>query len=241
MPKLAKINNTINDVTVPVTMRVIIVLFLLVCCLMKSVLAQGDLVVLPERGLFAGYSNAIKLVKLPDTCPQPELVGIFQNDWWLYQNAGGPRPVLLELKHEYGAWHVRPEMGVVNLVARLGSRYDTLGLDVNPLPATIFLGNYSGQDPSINRRVVKEQRGLIAEVLNLNINLRCSIKAYELTIACEYGKQSYQVAGSRFSEEIVEAIQLIQPGDLIIFRQIRYQCPGADVVQYAPNMVFEVK
>jgi len=99
----------------------------------------------------------------------------------------------------------------------------------------------SGRDSSIAQRVVKAQRGLIAEVMNLDINLRCPMKAYELIIAGEYGKQSYQVTGSRFSEEIVEAIQEIEPGDLMIFRQIRYQCPGADAIQRAPDMVFEVK
>lgn len=89
--------------------------------------------------------------------------------------------------------------------------------------------------------MLKHQRGLRAEVENFDINMRCPVKSFDMTIAGEEGKRDFQVVGGRFNEDISKALQLVQRGDLIVFRKVYYQCPGAEEFQRAKNMVFEVK
>jgi hypothetical protein len=155
------------------------------------------------------------------------------------------KPVSLPLVEEYGQFRFRMRddlLGVIEIVINDGEIIDTLRHEAVPLPAVIKVGGRRERDDTIKQRVLKAQQGLYAEVENLDINARCPIISYEVTVAQEDGRKSATNSVGNFSEASRELIGTVEPGDLVLFRHIRYRCPGADSTgQRAPDMIFTVE
>lgn len=89
---------------------------------------------------------------------------------------------------------------------------------------------------------LKSQRGLIASIENYDISGSCSILEYQvLQINKNNLTRRVHNVGGQFQPATRGLINQAQSGDIFIFRNIKYKCPGYEKPKRLEDMILEVK
>jgi hypothetical protein len=202
--------------------------------------SYSDVLISPSYGqIFIGMENAIRIVAQQETPVSPDQVRAV---FYPYSTKGDSSEVQLEWK--YNAFHYVPkEAGRLGITVTTHSGSRTQYFYLKPIEAVGRLWKYDGQGHSVISAVeMKVQSGIIASVLNLGFDAQCKVEDFELIrVNAKGGAQKVSNIGARFVPQTLELTGKAQSGDLFIFRNIRYRCPGAVEPQYLPHMIFEIR
>lgn len=116
----------------------------------------------------------------------------------------------------------------INLIDTIKSEIYSIYETCKPLPVKVFLNNYHDQQfriDTIRKSRFDLQTGLIAMVLNMDINARCSVLSYDMTFIKNNLK--WEVNRSNPFEEAAKSIDFSKfTGSNILFSNILFKCPG---------------
>lgn len=88
----------------------------------------------------------------------------------------------------------------------------------------------------------RAQLGLIAQLDNVDMDLRCTIGGYDLYYTCK-GCDPIQLQGQggRFTGTVADVIRRAKPGDQYAFTNVKANCPGDVVARKINGLSFKIK
>jgi hypothetical protein len=197
-----------------------------------------DVIIQPSyEHVYIGIENKIRIVAKQEKPVSPDQVRAL-----FYSINGDSSEVQLEWK--YNAFHYVPKKaGRLGITVTTDSGSRTQYFYLKPIEAVGRLSKFDGQGHTVIPAVeMKVQSGIMASVLNLGFDAQCKVEDFELIRVNEKGgSQKVSNIGARFVPHTLELTGKAQSGDLFIFRNIRYRCPGAVEPQYLPHMIFEIR
>lgn len=102
-----------------------------------------------------------------------------------------------------------------------------------------YKANHNGK---INKGEFRAQLGIRAVIEGYDINARCATLHYDvIRIAKQDVIQREVNEGGKFDERSRKLISKAESGDLFIFRNIFYKCPGDDFEKRLGDMIFEIE
>lgn len=152
--------------------------------------------------------------------------------------------VPIEITERKGYFTIRPDsIGMVEIHIAVGDTTEIRTLRVKPMPAVGRLGRFCGNTgEKIDVGEFKAQMGLTANIEYGDICGSCQILGYQvLRVSSRNEVEKALNRGARFGQHTQAIIMKAEPGDVFIFREIRYKCPGAASPQRLEDMVFEVE
>ncbi|GAB4490778.1 MAG: hypothetical protein OHK0019_10090 [Saprospiraceae bacterium] len=90
----------------------------------------------------------------------------------------------------------------------------------------------------------KAQTGVVAQVTGYDIQAHCEMVGFD---AHFFSKKTGELwkghnTGARFVGAVLEKVHAVMPGDWVIFRSIKYQCPGMKEPMFSGDeLFFEIK
>lgn len=116
-------------------------------------------------------------------------------------------------------------------------------LNVKPITATPRIGLYtSNENKKIKWAELQAHSGLIANIECCDISGKCVIIDYEVFLIQSNSKVLKSTnKGERFSIETIEIFKNSNPNDMILFRNIKYKCPGTEDYQRMADMTLEIE
>lgn len=202
--------------------------------------SQLDVIIQPSyQHVYIGIENKISIVAQQEMPVSPDQVRAV---FYPYSTKGDSIEVSLEWK--YDAFHYVPkEAGRLGITVTTDSGSRTQFFYLKPIEAVGRLSKYDGQGHTVIPAVeMQAQSGIRASILNLGIDALCAIEDFELIrVNANGGSQKVSNIGARFVPHTLALTGKAQSGDLFIFRNIRYRCPGAVEPQYLPHMIFEIR
>jgi hypothetical protein len=197
-----------------------------------------DVIIQPSyEHVYIGIENKIRIVAKQEKPVSPDQVRAL-----FYSINGDSSEVQLEWK--YNAFHYVPKKaGRLGITVTTDSGSRTQYFYLKPIEAVGRLSKYDGQGHTVIPAVeMQAQSGIRASILNLGIDALCAIEDFELIrVNANGGSQKVSNIGARFVPHTLALTGKAQSGDLFIFRNIRYRCPGAVEPQYLPHMIFEIR
>ena len=139
---------------------------------------------------------------------------------------------------------IRPDtIGYIHLTINLQDDVETHRFSVEALEAEGRLGRHKGNNhKKVGLGEFKAQLGITAIITCCDINAMCKMLGYEMIRVSKDNKvQRCQNKGGKFQPKTQSIIANAQSGDLFIFRNIKYRCPGAPKIQFLDDMTFEIK
>lgn len=102
-----------------------------------------------------------------------------------------------------------------------------------------YKANHSGK---ISRGEFRAQMGIIAAVEGYDIYARCATLAFDIIRISSDDKVSRAAnTGARFIGEARALVSQAESGDVFVFRNIMYKCPGDDHEKRLDDMIFEIE
>ncbi len=103
--------------------------------------------------------------------------------------------------------------------------------DPVPMISSIPYGSHRYGD-KVNINNFKNSEGIIALLINFDIDGRCSVQSFEIIISPKKGEIFRKtVLGPVFSEEIKKRFQTLQVGDTVTFLEIKSRCSGDEIAR----------
>lgn len=187
--------------------------------------------------LMAKVDNPIRIVAQQD---QPVSIHQLQATLQVYNG----EKESLEIRRGSGYFIIRPDtIGMVEINIVIGDTLETKTLRVRPMVAVGRLGRFGANtDEKIKVGAFKAQTGLIANVECCGFDARCQVSGFQLIRISKQNQAKRAVnQGGRFEDHSRAIIRQAESGDIYVFRQIRYRCPGSEKPQRLDDMVFEVE
>lgn len=115
---------------------------------------------------------------------------------------------------------------------------------VKSLPVAIELGRYRGGP--ISAAAFKAHGGLSARVTGLDIQATLDIVGYRVIFFSRKKDQTWEGynSGGRFEGQVLEQLQTVAAGDVVIFRQVSYRSPaprGEQLRFSEQELIFEIR
>ncbi|MCC7506765.1 MAG: hypothetical protein IT259_15785 [Saprospiraceae bacterium] len=115
---------------------------------------------------------------------------------------------------------------------------------VKSLPIAIELGRYRGGP--ISAAAFKAHGGLSARVTGLDIQATLDIVGYRVIFFSRKKDQTWEGynSGGRFEGQVLEQLQTVAAGDVVIFRQVSYRSPaprGEQLRFSEQELIFEIR
>lgn len=194
-----------------------------------------------SNDLIVGINNYISIVAEQNTPVTQEQVRafLFTESQYFY----GTEPIQLKVEQEYGKFKIRPDsLGAVEFRVEINGKTETTRVSTVPIPAVCRLGRYkANSETKIPAVALKAQTGMIAYVECCGIDARCKVMEYEvIRVGANSRSASVHNAGGKFEEISRDLIHQARSGDIYVFRNIYYQCPGTEK-QRSEDMIFEIK
>ena len=150
----------------------------------------------------------------------------------------------LEILGETGQLYIRPDsLGRVTIRVNLkeGIKEKTLRTkSIIPVARLSKYGaNHSGK---ISQGEFRAQAGILAIVEGYNIDAKCKAVGFEIVrVPKDEPAKKLMNQGGRFEVNSRVLISEAQAGDLYLFRNIYYRCPGDDTGKRLNDMIFEIQ
>ena len=188
---------------------------------------------------YAKINNPIRILAQQDEVVTiDDLSATFQLNY-------GDEKVPIDIIDEKTYFMIRPDtIGYVHLTINLQDSIVTKRFSVVGLEAEGRLGRLKGNtQEKVSLGEFKAQQGISARITCCDINGYCRMVGYEvMRINNKENKvQRCQNKGGKFQAQAQSIIANAQSGDLFIFRNVRYRCPGAPEIQLLNDMTFEIK
>lgn len=213
-------------------------LLLLIGC-STFVTAQRNLLYFERSHLVGGMYNHFQVA---DCGSEITIPYAFVETAAHYDNPGLLRDSL-EVRQPYDKTYrltVPAEAWRVGFVVKHAGITDTVYRSVRPIVATIRFGGAGWQKDSLRGIVAKAQQGLYAQVEGYDISARCLVTGFSLTRVSPAGYQTVYNQGGSFQTGPKALINHLEPGDLLLFRQITYRCPGNEAPTKARDLIFTI-
>lgn len=128
----------------------------------------------------------------------------------------------------------------IGIVVRFQNTLDTSFFNSKPIVPEIRFGNNNWRKDSIRALVAKAQMGIYAMVTGYDICANCRIDGFELILVTASGTKACFNEGGNFSSEARAIMHTIKPGDLLVFRNIKYQCYNGYPLKRARDLLFTI-
>ena len=130
-------------------------------------------------------------------------------------------------KEENGKYIItatRPGNGKINI--KIGDYQTIYNVRVKRIPRPwVMLGNH--ESGTISKVTFKAQSGIGAWITNFDVDAKCKMVSFQLTRITKDGEQeTIENIGGRFTETAQKIINKAQSGDIYLFEELRYRCPG---------------
>lgn len=198
---------------------------------------QKALTSLENRHLLAKIDNPIRIV-----AQQNDPVSIQQLDATFQPFNAEKAPI--EIREGKGYFIIRPDTtGLVEIRITVGDTVEIKTLPVKPLEAVGYLGRIkANSDEKMAAGEFKAQMGISAVIECCGFDARCQVLGFKVMRISAEGQTERAVnPEARFRKPAIDMIQKAKPGDLYIFRQIKYQCPGSGQPQRLEDMIVEIE
>lgn len=196
-----------------------------------------SIISIENQNLVVGIDNPIRIV-----AQQNEPVSINQlNAYFQVYNS---KKVPIEIVEGNGYFVIRPDtIGTVEMNITIGDTIEIKTLRVRPIEAVGRLSMYGANtDEKIGVGEFKAQRGIMAVVECCGFDARCSVLEFQTIRISNQNQVERRInKGGRFEEATREVVLKAESGDIYIFRQIKYKCPGSEKPQRLDDMIFEIK
>lgn len=198
-----------------------------------------SMISIENQYLIAKVDNPIRIVahqKEPVSLSQ--LNATFQG--YDYDSEKNP----IEIVEGKGYFIINPDsIGIVEIHITVGDTIEIKTLRVKPIEAVGRLGTYqANSDTKIGAGEFKAQLGIIANIECCGFDAKCSVFGFQTIRISNQNQVERRInKGSRFEEETREIIMKAESGDIYIFRQIKYKCPGSKKPQRLDDMTFEIE
>jgi len=220
-------------------MRTSSILFLLLAVVFPSALpAQHDLVYIKSNRLVGTMPNYLYTVGCEDSVRIHE---VFVETVDHYLSPDLPREKLEVTVICSGVYRIGPtEESRVGVVTDYLGELDTVFFRAQPIVPVIRFGANNWRKDSMKVNVAKAQSGLRAVVEGYDIDAVCQMNGFTLTRASEYGLKTVRNVGGSFSAASRRLMARLESGNILLFRQITYRCPGQSRPVRAPDLVITV-
>lgn len=196
-----------------------------------------SIISIENQYLIAKVDNPIRIV-----AQQNEPVSINQLNATFQGYDSEKEPI--EILEGKGYFIINPDtIGIVEINIRIRDTIETKFLGVKPIEAVGRLGRYKANtDKKIGVGEFKPQTGIIANIECCGFDARCKVLGFQ-TIRISNRNQVERTInkGGRFEEGARGIIMKAESGDIFIFRQIKYKCPGSGESQRLDDMIFEIE
>jgi GldM C-terminal domain len=93
-----------------------------------------------------------------------------------------------------------------------------------------------------NLNYFKKSEGIIAQLINFDIDGRCSVQSFEIIISPVKGEIFRKtVTGPIFTEEIKKRFQTLQIGDTVTVLAIKSRCPGDEIARNLNSISYQME
>lgn len=150
----------------------------------------------------------------------------------------------IEVVEGKGYFIINPDsIGTVKIHITVGDTVETKILRVKPIEAVGRLGRHkANSDTKIGVGEFKAQMGIIANIECCGFDARCNVLGFQTIRISNRNQVERRInKGGRFEEDTREIIIKAESGDIYIFRQIKYRCPGSERSQRLDDMIFEIE
>lgn len=150
----------------------------------------------------------------------------------------------LEIIEKYGRFFIKPDsLGVVTLSVKTRDGIKEKRVKTKSLIAVGKLSRYTANHVGkINSGEFRAQAGIYAAVEGYDIDAKCNILNFEIIrISAENTSSRDMNYGGKFEIQSRKLVALAESGDLYIFRNIRYKCPGDNYEKRLIDMIFEIE
>jgi hypothetical protein len=157
-----------------------------------------------------------------------------------YQYLNKKEPIPLEMTKEYGQFKVHPDsLGWVEFRVKINGAIEKITVGIVPLKAICKVGyKVNG---TLSSPKFKAQGGVIAYLDLENYDARCVVTEFEvLRVGADGSALRVKNKGGRFEAAAQGIIKKAVVGDLYIFRNIQYYCPGT-AAQEASAIFIEIE
>lgn len=134
-------------------------------------------------------------------------------------------------------------IGTVEIQIRIDDEVEKKSLVVRPMEAVGRLGRHrANSDTKIKVAEFKAQLGIIASIECCGFDAKCRVLGFQVLRINNRNQTERAInQGGKFTGKTKEIIMKAKLGDLFIFRQIKYQCPGSKKPQRLDDMIFEIQ
>ncbi|HMQ61257.1 MAG TPA: GldM family protein [Flavilitoribacter sp.] len=198
--------------------------------------APKSLVSTENGHLYAKTDNLIRIV-----AQQEEPVSIRQLSATLQAYDGKKHPIAIS--ERTGCFIIHPDtVGLIEIKINLGDTEETKALRVIPMKVVGLLSKYEANtNKKIGINEFKAQYGISAVIICCGFDARCTVLGFEaIRITANNIAERTVNQGGKFTEKTRKIILKAASGDLFIFRNIRYRCPGSEPLRLE-DMIFEIE
>jgi hypothetical protein len=150
----------------------------------------------------------------------------------------------IEILEGKGYFIINPDtIGMVEINITIGDTIETKTLRVKPIEAVGRIGRFgANSDEKIGIGEFKAQMGIIANIECCGFDAKCQVLEFQtMRIAKSNQIERTVNKGGRFEEQTREIIMKAESGDIFIFRQIKYKCPGSGKSPRLEDMILEIE
>ncbi len=196
-----------------------------------------SIVSIENQYLIVGVDNPIRIIAQQN---EPVSINQLNANFQVYNSGKVP----IKIVEGEGYFIIRPDtIGIVEINITIGDTIVMKTLRVKPIDAVGRLGKYQANtDEKISVGEFKAQMGVVASVECCGFKARCRVLQFQ-TIRIGVNNEIDRTVnkGSRFDKQTREIILKAESGDVYIFRQIKYKCPGSAKPQRLDDMIFEIE
>lgn len=192
-----------------------------------------------SRGLFVvGFDNWLQIEDSSGKPVPKEAVSI------LLQPSSTKTTQKLEIVEEEGAFLVQVDrVGKVIIEVQTKKGLQSTSFPAQALTAVAKISKYKANtEQKIKAAELKAQSGVIANIEHYNIYGTCTIDSYQVLQMANgrVVRRAYNVGG-KFQAATRAIVRTAASGDVFIFKQIRYRCPGHEEAQKLEDIILEVE
>ncbi len=145
---------------------------------------------------------------------------------------------------ENGNYKINPtKLGKITLHIQAKNCEVKRTLTVKPITATPRIGVYtSNENKKIKWAELRAYSGITANIECCDIDGKCKVIGYEVYLIQSNSKvlKSTNI-GEKYTNETLEIFKKSKSKELLLFRNIKYKCPGSEFDQRMPDMTLEVE
>ncbi|MEP7197878.1 MAG: GldM family protein [Saprospiraceae bacterium] len=150
----------------------------------------------------------------------------------------------INLVNENGNYKINPtKLGKITLHIQAKNCEVKRTLTVKPITATPRIGIYtSNENKKIKWAELQAYSGMTANIECCDIDGKCNVIGFEIYLIQSNSKVLKSInIGGKYTNETLEIIKKSKSNDILLFRNIKYKCSGANVEQRMPDMTLEIE